>query len=123
MSAASSVLKPPPMPSAGPQRADGYSLGGSTAGTNSGGATGGAYGGAYSQANVDGSNWTVNTGTGAANGGGTSGGNGGVSPQQSIPGPASLFGYSSPVAAVSNNHGFMMVVGFGLIALLLMHKL
>ncbi len=88
MGGASNVLKAL-QPTAAPapnQRADGYAMGATLdsalqAGA-SGGATGGAYGGAWSQANVDGSNWTVSTKGGKATGGGTSGGNGGVSPVQ-----------------------------------------
>jgi hypothetical protein len=71
---------------AGPQRADGYAMGGMLTSPSSNafssGATGGAYGGAWSQANIDGSNWVVATGNGRAVGGGTSGGNGGLSPTQ-----------------------------------------
>lgn len=84
MQGASGILRAaqPTMPTAPNQRADGYSLGGMAEGSNSGGATGGAYGGAWSQANIDGSNWTVSLGGGVATGGGTSGGNGGLSPTQ-----------------------------------------
>lgn len=77
------VSGPPPAP---PQRADGYAMGGMLTAPSSNafssGATGGAYGGAWSQANIDGSNWTVSTGRATAVGGGTSGGNGGLTPTQ-----------------------------------------
>ncbi len=76
---------PPP-----PQRADGYALGGESSGSNSGGATGGAYGGAWGQSAVDGANWVVNFGSGAANGGGQSQGIAGMQPMQTNGGAAGV---------------------------------
>lgn len=97
----------------GPQRADGYAIGGmldsQSPNVLSSGATGGAYGGAYSQANIDGSNWVVSTGNGRSTGGGKSGGNGGLSPIQTISqggiAPASPYGITGTqsLGAGSNN--------------------
>lgn len=134
MSGASGILNAlkPATPVAPSQRADGYAMGGMSDGTSSGGSTGGstggAYGGAWSQANVDGSNWVVNMGSGTALGGGKSGGNGGVSPLQTMTGsggvtPQSPFSFASPIAAQgSRDGGMFMMLGLGLLAYLLFAK-
>ncbi|MYM39657.1 hypothetical protein [Duganella qianjiadongensis] len=132
INAGSSILKglgsnsgPTTTPS-GPQKADGYAMGGyaDTSGSpNSmgsgatGGATGGAYGGAYSQSYLDGSNWAVSTGKSNATGGGKSGGNGGMSPIQSNAtggvSPASPFTFGSGAvtpAGVAGNSSTGLIV-------------
>lgn len=117
----------PSTPQAPNQRADGYSMGGAADGTSSGGAsggsTGGAYGGAWSQANTDGSNWTVSLGSGIATGGGRSGGNGGLSPTQSNTGaggvtPQNPFAGGSPLSSGS----MLPLVFVGLAVFMLMKK-
>lgn len=112
-----SVLKP--APTAGIQRADGYSLGGNAdtkiSNGNAGGATGGAYGGAWSQANIDGSNWVVTTGNASSNAAGLkSGDNGGFSPSQSVPAPQNSF---EPAQAMAKKVGEASSGTFLLIAL------
>ncbi|MFL6675880.1 MAG: hypothetical protein ACJ8LG_21635 [Massilia sp.] len=111
---------PPPVP----QRADGYSLGGMLDGRSTNATTSGAYGGAFSQANIDGSNWTVSTGRSQATGGGTSGGNGGLSPTQtnsqgglSTPSPLSFDGLATGGA----NSG-LLLVGLVVLAYLIMNR-
>lgn len=138
LQAGSSLLKglnsgpaaaPPP-----PQRADGYAIGGQldAASQNwmssgaTGGATGGAYGGAFSQANVDGSNWTVSTGKSTAVGGGTSGGNGGLSPtltsSQGGVNPGTPFSFSPPLASNPVGGNNLTLVGFAVLAYLIVKK-
>lgn len=131
---ASSVIKAtqPSTPTAPSERADGYSLGGTDTGTSSGGAvggaTGGAYGGAWSQANVDGSNWTVSTGRARAVGGGTSGGNGGVAPVQTgttggvSPSSPFTFGTASPAASLVSGIDPMLLIALGVIAVLVLRR-
>ncbi len=115
LGSASSVAPPPP------QRADGYALGGESGGSNSGGSTGGstggAYGGAWGQSAVDGANWVVNFGSGAADGGGQSQGIGGLAPMQTNGGPAGVspqspFSQVSPgvVGGVASGSGMMLVL-------------
>jgi hypothetical protein len=111
---------PPP-----PQRADGYAIGGmlETASPNSSssGTTGGAYGGAFSQANVDGSNWTVSTGLSQAKGGGSSGGNGGLSPiLTSSQGGVTPQSMNIPSGALGS--GNLMLIGLAVLAYLIVKR-
>lgn len=118
----------------GPQRADGYAIGGMVESESpnwmssgaTGGATGGAYGGAYNQSNFDGSNWTVSTGGGHAIGGGTSGGNGGMSPvQQTSQGgvnPVSPFAVPGSTPLATNGGSTMTLVLLAAVAYLVLKK-
>jgi hypothetical protein len=109
---------------AGPQRADGYALGGMADGD----ALGAAYGGAYSQANVDGSNWTVATSGSTASAEARSGGNGGLAIPQSY---GAITDSRTPTGAAGSSGGFslgvsptmlMVMAGVGLVAILLLRR-
>lgn len=114
---------------AGPQRADGYAIGGMLESDSqnwmSSGATGGAYGGAYNQSNFDGSNWTVATGGSKAIGGGTSGGNGGMSPVQTVSqggvNPVAPFSFAGAPLA-TNGGSTMTLVLLAAVAYLALRK-
>lgn len=110
--------QPTSAPSA-PQRADGYALGGMA----SGGSTGGAYGGAFSQANIDGSNWTVATGKSTAWASGLkSGGNGGLSPTQTLSGPGGVNPGNPFLSQQGMTLSPMVLIGIGLAVILIMKR-